>query len=92
MSDNENIMYNMICNKRFDKLEAQGETIITILKGTNGTPGLCERIRTLETQEKEIISENKQKIDRRSKVLIGVSIVILAQMALQSFEWIARFF
>ncbi len=41
-------MYNLICEKRFDNLDAKQDRILDLLKGKNGDPGLLDDVRTLK--------------------------------------------
>jgi hypothetical protein len=49
-------MYEMVCKERFDKIDLDNKEIISTLKGTNGTPGLCERMRTMEKTYTKVIA------------------------------------
>ena len=43
-------MYNIICEKRFDKIDTSQEKIIDLLRGKNSTPGLIDEVRTLKSR------------------------------------------
>ena len=45
-------MYGLVCEKRFDKMEALQEETLRILKGKNGDPGLVDEVRTLKNTNK----------------------------------------
>ena len=43
-------MYNIVCEKRFDKIDTSQEKIIDLLRGKNSTPGLIDEVRTLKSR------------------------------------------
>ena len=48
----EGNMYPMICEPRFDKIDAKQEEILTVLKGRNGDPGVLDDVRNLKKWHK----------------------------------------
>ena len=39
--------YEQVCKPAFERLETKTDQILTILQGSNGTPGLSEQVRSL---------------------------------------------
>lgn len=69
-------IYDEICKPKLDSMEGKIDTILTVLKGDNGNPGICERLRNLE---------------KSYKYMIGAGIFLLSIVAIQAvgllFEW-----
>jgi hypothetical protein len=55
MPDEEK-MYEMICSKRFDKIDTQQQITIDLIKGANGDPGLLDDVRTLKKAHKRMFA------------------------------------
>ena len=65
--------FNKFCKSEFNAIKNGQKEVIDILKGTNGAPGLCERIRNLE---------------RRWKIVIAAIIFLIANIAVSVIDWV----
>jgi len=77
MPEEDDKMYELICKERFDKIEEtlkeNHKETMSALKGTNGNPGLCEKVRNLE---------------KRWKYIFAAVIFLVANLCLQVIEWV----
>jgi hypothetical protein len=48
--------YDMVCKEAIDGLKDGQETIIDILKGKNGAPGLCDDVRGLKKTYRNVMA------------------------------------
>ena len=80
MPDEEK-MYQMICSQRFDKIDAQQQTTIDLIKGSNGNPGLLDDVRTLKNAHKKIAA-----------TVVFVASAFLLQAIHATWVWAAKFF
>jgi hypothetical protein len=74
-------MYEIICSKRFDKIDTQQQTTIDLIKGRNGNPGLLDDVRTLKAAHKKITA-----------TVVFVASALLLQAVHATWVWAAKFF
>ena len=68
-------MYSLVCEKRFDSMEAKQDQVLDILRGKNSEPGLIEEVRTIK---------------RRWKWIIGSGAVIVTALVTQLIQWLFK--
>ena len=49
-------MYEVVCGKRFDKIDETQKEIINLLRGKNNSPGLVDDVRGLKKAYRSIIA------------------------------------
>jgi len=47
-------MYSLVCEKRFDIIDQKQEQVLNLLRGSNSTPGIIEELRVLKSRWKMI--------------------------------------
>lgn len=65
--------YETFCKPQFSQIGKDVKTILNILKGKNGEPGLCDEVREL----KKIHTKQKERHSWLTKVFIGAVIIQL---------------
>ena len=68
-------MYELVCKERFDAIEQKQDAILAAFKGNDGTPGLCEQVRTIQ---------------KTYKAIVGVSVFIISIFSIQMIVWLVE--
>jgi len=73
MAKDHDELYGMVCKDRFDAIDEKQDRILNLLTGTNGSTGLCERVRS-----------NTRVV----KAILGGMVFVLVLVAKDVYVWI----
>ncbi len=93
MTDNER--FEEICKPAFaanekshERIEAGIQDILGILKGSNGDPGICERLRDVEKAILPDLMPRLEKVEQFQKGILGSIVVIGGAILTEIGAWI----
>lgn len=93
MTDNER--FDQVCQPAFvqnksDHAEISGklDAILSILKGANGDPGICERLRNVEKAILPDLTPRLERVESFQKGIIGSVVVIGGAILTQVGAWL----
>lgn len=93
MSDAER--YEEICQPAFekneeshDRIEGKIDDILSILKGKDGEPGICERLRKVEAAIVPDLTPRLERVEWFQRGLIGSVALIVGAILTQVGSWI----
>lgn len=93
MNDNER--YDQICQPAFERnkesderIEGKIDTILGTLKGHDGEPGICERLRNVEAAIVPNLTLRLEKVETFQKGLIGSVVLIAGAILTQIGAWL----
>lgn len=71
----EKELYQMFCEKRFDKIDDQQQKMLEILRGRNGDPGLIDDVRQLKG---------------RWALIFGAFVVVFTALGTELIQWLFK--
>jgi len=91
MNGEQREFYKTICQPQFEDINGKAQTVIDILKGKNGEPGLCEEVRDIYHEVKELKKIHNDKVKKKSWLTKTFIAAVIIQVVLIGKEFIVGF-